>query len=448
MAMIDTKKCFEAAVLAAKNGKPVNEDVGDWMLKKLRDTKRKMLPPGTEGKLFNRQTAILDAIRNGKYDDAIAKAKDNGVTDKTLFDQVVLFGREKYLGLGRFFGKRYYRIPFLFAGVAAAIDGVEGTANIAKYAVAAFRRIFIEGGLGSGTSLNIKAEESTRFSDFCSFMLTHDGTLPMPEPAKRTDEVDFALVEMFRNLIDLGWKPGNVAQSAPGLLVFILSGDFVASLKFLAANRCLTPSKRLIGTFNVPDGTLCHEWLSKSEPQDFQLGGNDVTRVNGSIVGGDFHDKMLSLGYDIKSKDVQPLPFTMFFVLAQELSLIYNRYAQQGYKFTSKGVSLFTAKNISAATAQITAIMKGYTNLCSDPSFKAATDEQKNVMVQQYIARIMSVVGGLESEANASLSALGLPPISFQFNTKLDPNSKRLWLDMGKFNAELKRAVALSKSAF
>lgn len=443
--MVDAVKCYESAVLAVKNGKPINEDVGDWLFKQIRDKKQELIPPGVDGKFINRQAEILRLIRNGYYDKAIAMAKENGVKDSTIFDQHVLFGRNKFLGIGRYFGKRYYKIPFIFAALASVVGNQTSVPAIAKLIPQGFRRIFIEGGLGNGASLNLKAEESTRFNDICSFLLTHDGKLEIPP---YSDTVDISLVELFKALIGYGWKPGNIATTAPGLLYYLITGDFVLSLKFLENAGFFKPSVGLIDNFGVKQGTKCYDYFKNSESHDFKLHDTEVTTSGDAIIGGEFHDKMLSLGYDIKDKQVQPVPFTTFFVLAQELSLIHNKYAKNGEKLNTNKITLFTNANIEAAAKQIKDIIKKYTDTINDPVFKKATPEQKNVIVQQFIARIGQVVGNLEYKANASLAAIGLPPIKFQFKTALNPSSNRLYADMNMFCKELNDAVRLSRSVF
>ena len=421
MTTVDIQKCYESTIgLLRESKKPVNEDIGDWLYRKLVDKKNEILPKGVGGtKLFNRQAKILNYIRDARYDDAVALAKKNDVVDTTLFDQNKVFGR------------RYWKIPFGIIGPAAAIDGYDTLQETVHILPSAIQSLFIDSGLGSGNTFNLNADESTKYRDFCSFLLTHDGkyaelSYPTAE-ARRND--DYLLTIFFQHLIDFGWKTKNIVETAPGLVRFLVSNGFVGALKFLEKRGLFTPSVTLIERYNVQKGSEVYNYLATSSVKELTLHEPDIVRDpnrGNAIVGGDLVENMKKLGYAIDNPTEQVVDLSTLILLCRQLELVVNRYIMNGEKFDKKETNLFKGGDIDKTLNDLRRSLDTWHNqYCIKdasgkwvlkPDFGTLTPEQQNFIKQQFSLETKQRFEALEGVVNRNLEQFGFPPIKIALN--------------------------------
>ena len=172
---IDIKSSYHAAIYAINEGKTVNEDIGDWLIKKVRDARTNIVTSLDDGQFLNVRKNVFKRIMNGRYHNALGKMERYNIKYNSASPNGI-----------KIFGHRFEKLPFVLGAIGYTVynKNYRNVPEICKAISTILSKIF-SGSVDA--CLNMKSAETPVYNDLLSFCLSW-GAKRLPNWKKYREE--------------------------------------------------------------------------------------------------------------------------------------------------------------------------------------------------------------------------------------------------------------------
>lgn len=403
---IDIGEAYSATRTALENGYRVDEDIGDWLIKKVRDARSNVVQELDDGQFLNVRKNAFKQIMHGRYRKALSKMERYNIKYNSASPSGI-----------RIFRHRYEKLPFAFGAVAYEVyyRNYKRVTEICDTIRETVDEVF---GNHVNEVMKLRASESPRYNDLVSFCLTWGAEYP-PKARRYTEEGDAALSELIESLVEMGWNVGQIMQTTPGLGAYILKGDFVTTAKYLIENGMLTLTEGMLKRFKIDVDSRMGKLIYTDGVHPFRLHEPDVVLDSEGRIDSDtdglFASKMHSLGYLVSEEGPQPVSFQTLMAIQEELAIIVRRYTQQNKERISnlQQINIFKNSNFDLAKQACREYAAAYSRIVAENP-PVDTLAQQLGEIATGVSQALVV---LQQSANSAFAAMGLPEITIQFRT-------------------------------
>jgi len=409
---IDIKSSYRVSVYAINEGKMVNEDIGDWLIKKVRDARTNIVTDLDDSQFLNVRKNAFKQIMRGQYHKALGKMERYNIKYNSASPNGI-----------KIFGHRFEKLPFVLGAIGYTIynRNYKRIPEICEAISTILSEVF---GNSIDVCLKMKSAETPRYNDLLSFCLSW-GAKREPNWKSYREDDDTSVMELVKSLVGMGWNPGNILQSSPGFLHYIMKSDFVETAKYLSENKMVGLSSFMVKQFGLNPKSRMAKYLNDSGEHPFRLHEPDVVLDRHGRIASDtdgmFAAKMSSLGYMIAQRNEQPILYSTLMALQDELAIIIQRYTKQNHEKISNPtqINIFKGSNFDYAKTECKKLVAEYNKAVGDASWASKADAEKQKQLSAIAQKLTQILITLQKSVNPVLKVIGLPPISIKFNTDI-----------------------------
>ena len=410
---VDVLESYRSSVDALKSGFPINEDIGDWLLKKVRDARSNTVADLDDSQFFNVRKNVFKQIMKGNYHKALGKMERYNIKYNSASPSGV-----------KIFRHRFEKLPFVLGAIGYTVYNLNQK-RIDAICDTIFTILTEVFGDNIDGCLKMKSEETPKYNDLLSFCLTWGAKIPPEADEEYSKDDDSAVLDLVKSLIELGWTPGDMMTSVRGFVRFVARMDFILTTKYLHENGFVKITPSMVRIFGLDEESQVAKYMHERGEHPFKLHEPDVVlNKKGNIASdteGTFAAKMSALGYSITSKDVQTISYGTMMAIQDELAIVISRYAKQnGEKFSNlKKIDIFKNSNFGNAKIETKKLIGQFGDIVSSNEWVSADDNAKAVVLGNAAQKLSQCVYALQYSMNLALTEIGLPQVVLGFSTDI-----------------------------